>query len=331
MLFFFLDLIMNAIYYTRTREQILDALKNTPITNGQFDPNGKCNAKCWFCPIKYEGNPKEYDTQLPLTDVEKILKNLRSSTKFPQNISFLYTAHYNEILLYKNFEELIGLFRKYNFTTMILTNGTPLTPSKLDFINKNRDVILGINFNIPAIEKVEWSTKAGFSETVYKTLLNNLEYTNANYTGATLQINCSYNSTNLQSNGMQTTEDRARVILKQFKQTFPNIGAYINASLSDRAGLLVEEKVLVSRNLIDKRDVVACTHSNREGGRVMSWVHINSKGELFLCCDDFKMDYTFGSLLEQPFDELWVSEKHIDAILKSRKEICTTCTYGVRG
>ena len=24
----------------------------------QLDPNGLCNAKCWFCPVAYGGNPK---------------------------------------------------------------------------------------------------------------------------------------------------------------------------------------------------------------------------------------------------------------------------------
>jgi wyosine [tRNA(Phe)-imidazoG37] synthetase (radical SAM superfamily) len=42
----------------------------------QLDPYGVCNAKCWFCPVKYKGNPIEGKEIMSPELLEKIIKNL---------------------------------------------------------------------------------------------------------------------------------------------------------------------------------------------------------------------------------------------------------------
>ena len=315
----------------RDRDEILANLKNAPISVGQIDLNGLCNAKCWFCPVKYKDNPQEFATQMTPDQLRQVFKNLRSSTLFAQHVSFMYTSHYNEVLLHKNFEEMMDIFREYGFTTMILSNGTPLTPSKIDYIVKNRDVITGINLNIPAIEKQEWTIKAGMSESVHKTLMRNLHYLNDNYEGATIQINSLVIQGRAGPNAVYTDSQDCIRIEKEFQSLFPNITVNTNYYLSDRAGALVKEQVLVPLMSKATGKIIGCTHSTNPGGRLYSWVHINAKGELFLCCDDYEMNYRYGSLLEKPFDELWTSEEHVDQILRSQNEICRTCSAAIRG
>lgn len=313
------------------REEILANLRNSPISVGQIDLNGLCNAKCWFCPVKYKDNPEEFATQTTPDQLRKIFKNLRSSLLFPKNVGFLYTSHYNEVLLHKNFEEMMDIFREYGFTTMILSNGTPLTPAKIDYIVKNQDVITGINLNIPAIAKDEWAKKAGMNESVHKVLVRNLQYLNDNYQGATVQVNSLVIQGRGGPNSVYTDAYDCSRIEREFQTLFPNIKVNTNYYLSDRAGALVKEQVLIPMMSKATGKIIGCTHSTSPGGRIYSWVHINAKGELFLCCDDYDMKYRYGSLLEKPFDELWTSEEHVDQILRSQNEICRTCSAAIRG
>ena len=38
---------------------IKENLQKYKIHQLQLDPYGVCNAKCWCCPVRYEGNPAE--------------------------------------------------------------------------------------------------------------------------------------------------------------------------------------------------------------------------------------------------------------------------------
>ena len=46
------------------------------ISQMQLDPFGVCNAKCWFCPVKYKGNPAEGKEVMSIELLEKIIINL---------------------------------------------------------------------------------------------------------------------------------------------------------------------------------------------------------------------------------------------------------------
>jgi len=105
----------------------------------QLDPYGVCNARCWFCPVKYKGNPTNGKEVMSPELLEKIIKNLIDEREKPdglvhKNFGGFYTAHYNEILLYPHFEELLQICQKYRLCFMVLSNGVPLTPEKIDLI-----------------------------------------------------------------------------------------------------------------------------------------------------------------------------------------------------
>ena len=316
----------------RTKEEIKKNLLSIPINMGQIDINGLCNAQCWFCPVRYEGNPKEYVNQMTPNELASIFSNLQNSSLFPKTTRFLYTCHYNEVLLHKDFDDMMNVFRDFGFKTAILSNGTPLTPAKIDFIKANPDILTGIALNIPAIEKEDWMRKTGFEASVHKVLMRNLQYLNDNFNGASLQINSLLNGDRKLDKGIYTTHEQALAIKEQFLQLFPNIGVWIQEHLSDRAGSLTEHKVLLPYSVHSKQPVVGCNHSasSAGGGRVYEWVHIGPKGDLFLCCDDYKMQYNFGNLLDKPFDEIWASDEHIAQIQKAQDEICSRCNFAAK-
>ena len=161
---------------THHRDAIRAQLATMPIRMGQVDVNGRCNAKCWYCPVKYLGNPKEFAVQMTVTELDHILGKLRGSPLVSSDVKFLYSCHYNEVLLYRHFVEMIPVLRRHGFSTMVLSNGTPLTPEKTELILDNPDVFWGLLLNIPALDADEWVSKVGMSAKAHQILMRNLDY-----------------------------------------------------------------------------------------------------------------------------------------------------------
>ncbi len=309
------------------RAAIRAQLLATPLRMGQIDVNGKCNAKCWYCPVKYQGNPQEFAVQMPVAELDHILGQLRCSPLIPPTFKFLYSCHYNEVLLYRHFAEMIPLFRRHGFATMILSNGTPLTPEKIDWVLANPDVFWGITLNIPALERDDWAAKAGMPASMHRLLLRNLDTLHAKGK-ATIQINCAIRPDGLLGNGMGGSKEQAEEIAQSFRARYPGFKVFVQEWLSDRAGKLAQHEVL-NRQQRATRPVIGCSHSANDGGRIFGWVHINARGDLFLCCDDFEMEYCFGNLLKNSFEEIWLSDAHVDAIARAQAAICRTCQFRI--
>src|SRR5262249_23474702 len=116
------------------------------IVQAQIDPNGTCNAKCWFCPVAYIPNPEQGKKVMPVEFFENILQQLwKNKGKFvSEEFNHIYLAHYSEVLLYPRLRELFEALRKYEFGTTLLSNGTPLTKTRIDLIKEYQDVVWGI-------------------------------------------------------------------------------------------------------------------------------------------------------------------------------------------
>ena len=318
------------------RNLIRQNLETTKIVIGQLDPNGLCNAGCWYCPVKYESNPSEFINQMTPDELDLILRRIREATVVDQEkFWFLYTANYNEVLLWKHFDLLPEILRKNSFKSMILSNGTTLSPAKTDVIMANTDVFLDICLNIPSLEKIDWAEKAGFDEKTYSILVRNLTYLNENAKiPVTVNINVisEHWAGDLKTYGYYTPTLRAKMFADSFKKQFPNFETLIADALVDRAGWLAKENVLKNKRAImgPNQKVIGCQHDlETSGSRIYGWLHINAKGDIFLCCDDYQMKYRFGNLLETSLDELWLSERHVDMIEQSFSELCVSCCHHV--
>lgn len=309
------------------RDEIRARLRDTPLRIGQIDVNGKCNAKCWYCPVKYQGNPAEFAVQMPLDQLERILGNLRASPLIVPDLRFLYSCHYNEVLIYRHFAEMLGLLRRHRFATMILSNGTPLTPEKTDLIVANKDVVWGVTLNIPALDKDDWARKAGLPASMHKLLLRNLDYLHDKYP-ALIQINSATSEQGLLNQGIGNSKAEGEKIANDFRERYPKFQVRLQEWLSDRAGKLEALDVLTRKKAVRNR-VVGCSHSVNQGSRVYGWFHINAKGELFLCCDDYEMEYRFGNLLDKPFKDIWLSDEHVEAIERAQNGLCLNCQFRV--
>ena len=101
-------------------EEIKTKLNSVKIREMQLDPNGLCNVGCWYCPVRYRGNPTHTKNNMPKELLRKILKNIFDEKHNPDGLIHsdfygFYTAHYNEVLLYKHFDYMLELCREFNF------------------------------------------------------------------------------------------------------------------------------------------------------------------------------------------------------------------------
>jgi len=345
---------MSLTEVVKATDKIRYNLRTTKITDAQIDPFGYCNAKCWFCPVRYQGNPMHAAKHMSPDLMDKVLSELHKE-KFYGVVSpkfdHFYTAHYNEILLYKYLDEMLYLCKCYGFKTMILSNGINLTEEKVELLKKHKDVISGINLNIPAFEDGLWQERSGIKRyliedlhsAVRRTMEAFPEYT-AN--GAfSIGVNCpNFLSQHDKGGWMELLENAPDIDLdphtgelaKQVelgRKLFPGLNVYPVESLVDRAAILEQHKIISNRKTMEKvwqsqgKTVVGC--SNGQQGRLYGYLHINALGEAFLCCNDYDIEYTFGNLKDKTLREIWLSENHIDMLNRALKTICTACASAV--
>lgn len=328
--------------------QLKRKLVSSKIQRVQIDPFGYCNAKCWFCPVKYIEQPENNRTHIPIELVEKIFIDLIYERSKPNGIvdssfNLFLTAHYNEVLLYKDFDKLLELGRKYGLTTFVLSNGVSLSKQKIDLIKEYKDVVTHIGLNIPAFEKTVWAKRSGFTEDHFDRLMSNLTYAsnNLDYLGQSLQIHVN----GVDSQHINDHDDQGNMLVKgkdfdntmdldpflgehekQYqlaKKMFPKFNISKNG-LMDRAGYITD--IMSNQNWLQAttigKKVVGCRNW---GDRITEWIHINSLGDTFLCCNDYNFDYKFGNFNNQTLREIWASDLHIATIEKALNNICTKC------
>lgn len=298
----------------------------------QLDPFGYCNAACWFCPVKYHDLPKQTKTHMPKELLDKILDNVleQKGKLVADRFNGIYTAHFNEVLLYRHLEYLFEALRKRKLGTIVLTNGTPLTPEKTNLITAYKDVVWGVCCNTPAFEKELWSKRSGISSNEFEKLLDNLSYADSVFKNNkgyfSIQINGADDYSEYMVRGDNFPDISSTEIVDQYRLActlFPNSNVFTVPNLIDRSGLL---PVSIFQNKIDRKagpNVIGCLNGAEIGGRPNGWLHVNSIGEAFLCCNDYNYEHKFGDFKTQKLEEFW--ENRTSVIDHAKKTICGKC------
>jgi len=329
------------------------------INQMQLDPFGVCNAKCWYCPVKYQGNPPEGREVMSPELLEKIIKNMvdernREDGLVTKNFGGFYSAHYNEILLYPHYDKFLEICDKYHMCSMILSNGVALTRENVDLIKQYKHVVNGICLNIPAFEAETWSKRSGFNVKLFKKLISNIKYAmkilpeKVEDKSFSIQINGVNKQSFIEDGGWLTKgsdfpQDIDLDLLngelvqqeKLARKLFPNLQIFTVPSLIDRAGSLdnvMTNKQAIERHLMkgDKsRKVIGCANGREVGGRPIGWIHINAAGDAFLCCNDYNFEFKFGSFKTQELRDFWGKEEHINKINEAYNTICKNCASAI--
>lgn len=325
------------------------------ISMAQIDPNGMCNSKCWFCPVAYVPNPPVGKKTMPISTFESLIQQLMDGKGdfVSDTFNFIYTAHYNEVLMYAHFEEMLDVLARYGLRTIVLSNGTPLTKKRIDMMAKYKNVVAGVCLNIPAAEATEWARLTGFKPEMFDHMIENIRYfhdtmpeyiTNRMFS---IQVNGMNRNSLVQSGGwlealpdapaldLDVEHGSLRTQVNLFKSLFPATNVYEMPSLVDRAGYLdahniITNKTAITKNLKrDNRRVVGCGNGIEVGGRPNGWIHVNANGDLFICCNDYDFDTVFGNINDAPLRDIWWSKRHREMVERSYNTMCTTCASAI--
>ena len=325
----------------------------------QLDPYGVCNARCWFCPVRYKGNPAEGKEVMSPELLRKIIENLieerdKEDGLVHKHFGGFYTAHYNEILLYPHFEELLKICQEYRLCFIVLSNGIPLTPEKVDLIVKYKGVVNGICLNIPAFEPEIWSLRSGINIKQFDKLISNVKYAmeklpdmvqNKSFS---IQVNGSNEYSFSDKGGwldkgpefpsdmdLDPHTGELATQVNKAKELFDGLQIFPSPSLIDRAGLLdhvMTNKKSIKRNLQqnnENKKVIGCGNGLEVGGRPIGWIHVNAAGKVFLCCNDYDMEVQFGDFKTQKLADFWGKDEHIQKVQESYETICRNCAAAV--
>jgi MoaA/NifB/PqqE/SkfB family radical SAM enzyme len=327
------------------------------ISMAQIDPNGLCNVGCWFCPVRYAENPLAQRTTMPIETFESIINQLVAGkgTFVSENFDFIYTAHYNEVLLYKYFPEMLEILRKNKIRTIVLTNGTSLTKARTDIIKQYQDVVYGICFNMPASEAEEWASATGKPVTMFDKLLDQVSYAieqlpeMVKNKTLTIQVNGINKNSLVEYGGwIQQLINSPKIDIdpvngtlarmsKGWREKFPDVHVYEQPYLVDRNGHLDTHQVItniggiVNKEQKGKTKVVGCGNGRDVGGRPNGWLHVAANGDTFICCNDYDFETVFGNINEKPISDIWMSIEHKMMTVKSFDSFCKTCVHAIWG
>lgn len=322
------------------------------ITTAQIDPNGLCNSKCWFCPVAYEPNPKNARMNMPLETIDNILKQLHEGIGdfVDPNYGYFWPSHFNEVLLYPQFEEMLEIYKKYNFPIVLFSNGVNLTPDKVDIIKKYPNIVAHMTLNIPSAFPEQWAQYTGFNIKVFDKLINNLNYANKElktfFQGQsfTIQVN-NFNEDSLIENGgtikllnnapdINLNNNNGDLIntVNKFKSLYPDIFIITDNALVDRTSYLKNAKIFSNSEYLNKinnnglKKVIGCKEKRAE-----HFLHVAANGDVFLCCCDYNFETVFGNIYDKTIKEIWNSMERKQMVEKSFSNFCTKCDYALWG
>jgi MoaA/NifB/PqqE/SkfB family radical SAM enzyme len=317
----------------------------------EIDPNGFCNAKCWYCPVAYTGNPITYKKNMPIETLKNILEQVdagRGDFVDPK-FGLVLTAHYNEILLYPYFKEMLQLFREYKLKTIIFSNGTPLTQEKIDLIKEYRDVVFHITLNIPSAFPQQWAEYTGFNVKIFDKLIKNLKYAEEvlhNKVKVAIQVNGIREESLLENGGSISVLENAPKIdiknetgdvdltIKEFNKLLPQIHTFPDVHLVDRTGTLKENNILsnfdsikIKSNNLGKKVVGCIGGEDFAPSRSEDWLHISANGDVILCCQDYNFKTAYINIKDKTIKEIWNGPERQEMIKKAYNDFCINCKY----
>lgn len=312
------------------------------ITGFTIDPNEYCNAKCWWCPNGYR-NQKE--SIMPLNEIEIIIDKIleEKGNIVDPELDTMYFHHFNEILLYPYFEDLIKLLRTKGLKTHLFSNGVALTPEKYDFCIEYKDVIRSINLNVPSIEKDVWKNHMRMKDYDFDQLIKNLNYLhdNSNIIYVGIEVNGMSKESYLENGGNITKlknfpeniDDDLDYQFDKIKEKYPNFNTFLKFHyLCDWNGYLENKKIISNTiyNLLhikkDNENVLDCNCYNR----AYNYLEINSRGDVYFCLDDIDFKTVYGNLLIDDLNQIWNSDRHKEIVKKETTTgLCSRCNAGI--
>lgn len=228
-----------------------------------------CNQKCYFCPVSIA--PRE-DQLMSMELFDSIVGQL---TAFP-TLDAVFLQSYNEPTIDTRFVELCQRLHDAGLPIAVLTNGSGLTPAKVDRLVE----MGGLRFlcvNLSTIDAEEYKQDRGADHT--KVVLRNLDYMRDLPIAQLMRIIV-----------LGRGDERHTQNFEEIRDRFAGSRFEVQQHLAqDRAGWLdVGIKTLQKITNLAGCDLI--------GSRPLQHLHITPAGKCVLCCQDYDENYVVGDL-----------------------------------
>ena len=243
-----------------------------------LEANVACNQACYFCPVSFK---KRKDGIMPLEFYETIVQQL---TRYKNTIQGVFMNHYNEPTIDRYFLSRIRILKKYGFDIGLLTNGTGLTPKRVDKI-LNMGGIRHLCINLSTIDPSAYHKDRGSDH--LRGVLRNIDFANQHPIGKEMLIV-------VLGLGDQKHDDNYANIQERFKGS--NFEVRYEIASSRGYHLPIGQS---PTKLIEK--LAGCEQT---GSRVLQHLHITAEGKAILCCQDYHSEYEVGDLRQETIHEI---------------------------
>ena len=247
----------------------------------EIETSKYCNWHCSFCPNKDNQNmPQEV---MPQQLFHEILQKIKDFGP----VKYVTLNTYNEPTLDPLFIERIRLIKKFDMKLVLYTNGSALTTEIINEL-KNLGCLKEIWFNIPSIHPARFTELTGYPN--FNKIMNTIDEA----IKAGLHVNFSIQG---------QAEERQKTLVdiqERYQERIKH--PIISWPTHDRAGNL---KGPFNQNIhLKQNHMFGCTS-------VIAQLHINTSGDIFLCCNDYYQKHKFGNIQESSILCLLNSEKAI--------------------
>ncbi len=242
-----------------------------------------CNQKCYFCPVAYDPRKPYF---MPTELFDDILAQL---SRYKDTIDGVKLINYNEPTLDKRFVDQVRSIKEAGLPPAVLTNGTGLTPKKIDAIVEMGGLRY-LSINISTLDREKYTADRGGDH--LDLVLRNMEYAKDLPVAPQMEIV-------VLGTGDDVHKRDYEEICKRFGESRFEAKYY---EVMDRAGYLeVGLRPETPHKKLRGCQVV--------GSRPLQHLHISPYGQCLLCSEDYDHNYEVGHLDDSNIHEILTGPK----------------------
>lgn len=269
-----------------------------------------CNQSCYFCPVSIA--PRE-DYFMPTELYERIVGELAA---WRDTIEAVFMINYNEPTADKRFVDQVRALRDAGLPPAVLTNGTGLTPRRIDEI-----VELGglrfLSINLSTLDRDRYREERGGDH--LEMVLRHLDYAKDKPLAEQMDMVV-----------LGTGDEKHRRDFAAISARFAGSRFVVKSfEVMDRAGYL---QIGLKPALPNQR-LCGC---DNVGSRPLQHLHITPRGQCVLCCEDYDEKYVVGDLTRESVQEvltgpaLAMMRRWAYGIEPAPRDfICRNCTFAL--
>jgi len=270
----------------------------------------RCNQKCYFCPVSIA--PREDET---MTE-ELFASIVEQLTAYRSTLGGVFLQSYNEPTLDRHFVEHCKALFDAGLPVAVLTNGTGLTPPKVDALLA-AGTLRFLCVNLSTIDGERYKHDRG--EDHLAIVMRNLDYIRDKPLAHEMRIVV-----------LGEMKEAHRADFEAIRDLFSGSRFEVTqARAQDRAGWLdVGMKLLTPKKRLAGCDLL--------GSRPVQHLHITPRGRCILCCQDYDERYIVGDLAGSSIREVLEGEE----LARMRRWtygveeapddfICRTCVWAI--